>query len=186
MATVQQYHIGGPTRVYYGGTTANDLLGQSDGQVLVEVQKVRPKEPVTTDARGGQPEDFIQLGAHDLIVLTLVKFDMTDVMKAAIGDLIISAGVTSYADLLTGDAPAVGLLSFADLPEGSTPILKIETTKLSAANGLGDLQWNNAIFDPETTWTLNQIGARAGLVQLAFRAHPDAQDKLMVITPVAA
>lgn len=169
---MSQFYIGGPTLTKIGSNT----LGQTDGNLLIGYERVAPMTEVTTDARGGMPEDFIQRDMYILLTLPLIQFDRTEMLKNAMGRLKLAVPV--LAD--EGEAGDIGLLAIAD---GGSFILNIEFTRKDAAgNSHENLSFPRVILDPDTNFRLDDIGWPTMKSNLVLRAMRDGSNPPVIYT----
>lgn len=166
----EQFHVYGPVTIEVDGV----LLGQSDGQVLISVDEVRPHEPITTDAAGGQPEDFITARAHALVQMTLIEWDDTPMDKVVTG-MAASSTVGSPAFAARGKSGAVGMLRRRD---GGTVELVVRGSKATSRNGGQILTFPMAFSDPNAPPRDVNIGAKASAKVLSLYALADDSDDI--------
>lgn len=148
MAT--QFHVFGPTAVYWGAGGSESLVGQTNGQTLIRITEVIPYKEIPTDEFGGQPADFIQTMGHATVQIAFAKWDdsIIDPMLAAIA---ATSTTGSPAFENPGETGAVGMLRLAD---GGYRSLKIVGTKPTASNGGYTFTFPKAFRSPfgDTEW----------------------------------
>jgi len=169
--------VWGPVTVKLGSTT----IGQTDGQLLIEQEVYHPVEAITTDARGGEPADFMQKGSRAIVTITFISWD-----DAAIEDLcgaLMGGNTPAFTD--SGDAQTVGLLRFADRPAG-THTLVLAGTKATAANGGFTRTYPSVTLDPEATVRLQRIDPAPSRKSIALIALPDGSGNLWTDTSISA
>lgn len=163
------FQVWGPITVKYASTS----VGQTDGQLQIEQEVYHPAEAITTDARGGEPADYVQKGSRAVVTMTLIGWD-----RAAIEDLagaLMGGNTPAFTD--AGDAQTVGSLRFADRPAG-TNTLVLAGTKATAANGGYTRTYPKATLDPEATVRLQRMGSTASRVSFALVCLPDDSGNL--------
>lgn len=168
----EQFYVGGPTQTLIGA----NVLGQTDGNLLLGIELVAPMTEVPTDARGGMAEDWIQRDSYYLISLPLVKFDRTENFKTALARL--RAAVPILAD--EGQAGDIGLLTIAD---GAAFVLNINFTRKDAAgNSHQNLSFPRVFLDPDTNFRLDDMGWPQARSALTLRAVRDESSPPVLYT----
>ena len=171
----EQHYVGGPTQTLIGA----NVLGQTDGNLLLGMELVAPMTEVTTDARAGMSEDFIQRDSYYLLSLPLVKFDRTEMFKTALSRL--KSAVPVLAD--EGQAGDIGLMAIAD---GAAFVLNINFTRKDAAgNAHMNLSFPRVILDPDTNFRLDDLGWPQARSALTLRAVRDESDPPVLYTVTA-
>jgi hypothetical protein len=177
MAT--QLMVAGPVTMTYGGTT----LGNSDGQALITIQDVRPFTPITEDAAGGEPTDFIQLRGHAIVSVDLIRWDpdVLDDIHAAIAS---SSTTASPAFDSPGTAGTVGMLRIAD---GGYRQLVVTGTKVTASNGFEAYTFPRAFLDPNQPFEFRDVGARRPTrAVLNMRCELDGSGNVYTVAAVSS
>lgn len=174
MAT--QYHVAGVVSITFGGTS----IGQTDGQVLITIRDVAPFEPITTDAYGGEAEDFIQLSRHAIVTLDLIEWD-TAVLDDVRGAIAAASVPATPAFDTPGTQGEVGMLRIAD---GGYKQLVVAGDKVTTKNGFQQFTFERAFIDPDTPFEFEDVGARRPTrASITFRCQPN--DSGTIYTPAS-
>lgn len=163
MPDASQFVIYGPVTI----ETGSDVVGQTDGNLLVSVVMVEGLIPITTDAQGGLPEDYIQQASRAKVIISFQKYDPA-LINTLRGRLRTQA---SPAVAGVGVAGSVGMLARADRP--ATRNLILRGTKVTSRNGGKVVTFPDVIRDPETDIGFENIGVKAGIVRMGLLAFPD-------------
>lgn len=163
MADASQFVIYGPVSI----ETGSDVVGQTDGNLLVTVTLIEGLIPINTDAQGGLPEDYIQQASRAKVLISFQKYDPT-LVNTLRGRLRVQA---TPAVAGVGVAGAVGLLARADRP--ATRNLILRGTKVTSRNGGKVITFPDVIRDPETDLGFENIGTKASVARLGLLAFPD-------------
>lgn len=164
-----QFHVGGPTTVRIGASTGT-LVGQSDGNVLITIREKMPHRAITTDAAGGEPEEFIQQMGHAIVVIQFIQWDTTQLDKLLSAIASTSTSGTPV-QATRGNIGEVGMLRIAD---GGTSRVLIAGTKKTASNGSQQFIFPRAMRDPDAETELSEFGNDAGRRSIVLRCQPDA------------
>lgn len=170
-----QFQVYGPTTLTWGGTA----LGQSDGNALITIREVAAHRPVTTDAYGGQPADWIQLARHAIVLVTLVHWD-----QAVLDKIVTAFAVGSSAgepNNTPGNTGEIGGLRIGNTGYGT---LVVAGSKSQSRQGGYSYSFPRAFRDPEADAAIDRIGVDASRYTIPFRCQIDGSGVFYTRTAV--